>query len=455
MVTSGWCLNLDMDLKNQSVTFFEKVLNSVNPKLFIPNAVHWSDSGGELSIQNQLIKIPDGAGLYIIGFGKASPTMAEAVENILGDRLHSGYIIAPPGSSAHLNKTDMAIGSHPIPDERSIKATHGLFNFINQIPDGSVLINLVSGGTSALLCSPAEPLSLNDLQIAFKLLIESGATIQEINTVRKTLSSVKGGQLLEFLHKHTLLDLMISDIPDDDLKHIGSGPTTPQMISYIEAMSISETYDIFEKFPKSVQNHLRNKVSAVQSIETGVHANRKPVQHYSWIISSAIKAAHKAKSVLENEGFNTSVISPAWSGDINKFQEHIINHVKSNIAMNVSGKMAFIFFGECTVEIRGNGLGGRNQELALRISRELRNFNHNISFLSAGTDGIDGPTDVAGAVVDQNSYENALRKNIDPEEYLRNNDSYHFFQKTDGHIKTGPTGNNVMDLQIILSDPGT
>ncbi len=442
-----------MDLKKQAASLFEKVLNSVNPKLFIPDVIHWSDSGGELTIQNQLIKIPDGTGIYIIGFGKASPTMAEAVENILGDQLQSGYIIAPPGSSANLQKIEMAIGSHPVPDERSIDATNGLIKFLKQIPDGSVILNLVSGGTSSLLCKPAEPLSLEDIQNVYKVLIDSGASIQEINTVRKALSAVKGGQLLRYLQKHMLLDLMISDIPDDDLKHIGSGPSVPQMISYIDAIVISETYNMFEKFPESVQKHLRNKATSVQSFETGIHADYKTFQHHSWIISSAIKVAQKAKFLIEKEGFETSIIRPAWNGDINHFQEHIIEHIKSNIAKNFSQKKALIFFGECTVEIHGTGLGGRNQELALRMSHELRDFNPQIAFLSAGTDGIDGPTDVAGAVVDQHSYDDALHHKIDPEEYLRNNDSYHFFQKAGGHIKTGPTGNNVMDLQIVLFEP--
>lgn len=441
-----------MSLKKVAVKMFKDVLQSVDPKLFMPESLRWSEQTGELFIQDKKFQIPDSKEIFIIGFGKASPTMAQAVEKILGPRLKSGYIIAPPGSSANLKRTEMAIGSHPIPDERSIEATNGLISFVNRIPDDSLILNLISGGTSALLCSPANPLTLKDLQTVTKLLIESGANIQEMNTVRKTLSAVKGGRLLDHLKSHMLIDLIISDVPDDNKKHIGSGPTTPQSISYTDAIELVVKYNIYDNLPENVRDYLNHQANTVKDFHTEDLKGYQPDLHYSRIISSAIKVAHRAAELIKNEKFETKIVEPAWSGDIEKFVKQISHHIEEMLQSDGSDQKALIFFGECTVQIHGDGLGGRNQELALRMSRYLQRYEHEIVFLSAGTDGIDGPTDAAGAVVDQNSYKEALKLDLNPDEYLQNNDSYHFFQEAGGHIMTGPTGNNVMDLQIILSN---
>ncbi len=439
-----------MDLKVEAVSLFKTLLNDVNPRLFMPDALQWSEANGELTIQDDNFRIGNSTEIYVIGFGKASPTMAESLEHILGNRIEAGYIIAPPGSTADLKRIEMAIGSHPIPDQRSISSTKGLISFLEKIPEDSVVLNLISGGASALLCAPAHTLSLEDLQIVFKLLIESGATIQEINSIRKSISAVKGGQLLNHLKHKQLFDLVISDIPDDDLKYIGSGPTTPQTISYTEAIEIAKKYNVYEHYPETVKKYLTGKSESVDLFHTGELAGDLPSVHHSWIISSATKVAHKAAELLINHGYDASIIKPAWSGSIERFEDHISEQLKHMINKTETSKSAMIFFGECTVEIKGDGLGGRNQEIALRMADKLRHYSENIAFLSAGTDGIDGPTDAAGAVVDQNSYKEAVQMDLNPDEYLRNNDSYHFFEELGGHIVTGPTGNNVMDIQLLM-----
>ena len=439
-----------MDLKAEAVSLFKTLLNDVNPRLFMPDSLQWSEMNGELTIQNEKFQIGQSTEIYVIGFGKASPTMAESLEKILGDRIKAGYIIAPPGSSSDLKQIKMAIGSHPIPDKRSIDTTDGLISFIEKIPDESIVLNLISGGASALLCAPAEPLTLEDLQVVFKLLIESGATIQEINAIRKSISAVKGGQLLSHLKNKQLFDLVISDIPDDDLKYIGSGPTTAQEISYTEAVKISEKYNIYDHYPGRVRDYLSGKSESVDLFHTGKQVSNLPSAHHSWIISSATKVAHKASDLLKEHGYDATIIKPAWSGRIEEFEIHISDRLKYLIHKTDLSKSASIFFGECTVEIKGDGLGGRNQEIALRMADKLQHYSENVVFLSAGTDGIDGPTDAAGAVVDQNSYIDAVRMGLSPLQYLQNNDSYHFFKEFGGHIVTGPTGNNVMDIQLLL-----
>lgn len=431
-------------MKEEAEQFFRETLKNVNPKEFIPSILKWVPESNSISIYNTTFDITS-TSCYLIGMGKASPTMAEAVEKILGDKLKAGCIIAPPGSQANLTRTDMHIGSHPLPDENSFAASEKLVSFIQKIPENALIINLISGGTSSLVCSPADGVSKNELRALYKHLLHSGATIQEINTVRKTISTVKGGQLLSFFNNRiTLVDLIISDIPNDDLKYVGSGPSTSQEISFEDAISVLHKYGIWSNISKSLQNYFLDTCDSIGSFRTDDLDN-----HHQWIVSSASKVAEETKNMLSKAGYETTVIQPAWTGLIDEFEKHITYQIETTINPNVD-KQALILFGECTVKITGDGLGGRNQELALRMAKRLDQFDRPITFLSCGTDGIDGPTDVAGAVVDQQTIETAIGSGLNPDEFIHRNDSYHFFKKRGGHIHTGPTGNNVMDLQIIL-----
>ncbi|MDX1642389.1 MAG: DUF4147 domain-containing protein, partial [Balneolaceae bacterium] len=359
-----------------------------------------------------------------------------------------GFIIAPPDTEKKPSKIEMMEGSHPLPDENSLQATKKLISFIEEIPDNSLIINLLSGGTSALLCHPANGLKIEDFQKTYKILLESGADIHEVNTVRKALSEVKGGRLLSYFNNVTLIDLVISDVPNDELASIGSGPTTSQEISYDKAFKVLKKYMIWNNLPHEVRNHLADKMDE-ESQNGGAFQIGDMPNHKSWIVSSASKVAQKTKSMLEEKGYETTLVEPAWSGLVDDFEDHIMKQFEG-LKNNNSIKKALVFYGESTVKVTGDGLGGRNQEIALRMARQLKDYNQHLIFLSAGTDGIDGPTDVAGAVIDQTTYEVAKSNNIDPDEYIENNDSYHFFEKVGGHIKTGPTGNNVMDIQLLL-----
>ena len=437
-----------MDLKQKTVSTFKSILKNVNPKEFLPEIVNWDPSTSTLSIYDQEFSIDEGQKIYVIGTGKASSTMAEAMESILGDSLDGGLIIAPPDSKADLKTIKMILGSHPLPDGDSINSTKELLNFMKEIPDGSYVINLISGGTSALLCYPVESVSVDEIRKVYNLLLESGASIHEVNTVRKTVSQVKGGRMLDRLNHTTLLDLVISDVPDDDLRFIGSGPSAAQEISFNEAKNVAEKYEIWERLPESVRKHIAAKLN---SSKESIIQTKDFNSHHSWIVSSASKVAEKTESLLTEAGFETELIHPAWTGLIEDFEEHITKKIYSLIA-DKTGKQALVFYGECTVKVTGGGLGGRNQELALRMAKRLKNLQKNIAFLSAGTDGIDGPTDAAGGVVDQNTFSKAKSENIDPDKFIEKNDSYHFFQKYGGHIITGPTGNNVMDIQIVLAE---
>lgn len=437
-----------MNLTNQAENFFRSILKNVNPREFFPEILRWNAEDNLLTVYDHRFSTGNGQNIYVIGTGKASPTMAEATESILGDRIEAGLIIAPPGSRAELSTIEMLEGTHPIPDEKSFEASKKLVSFADGIPDDSIVINLISGGTSALFALPVEGISMTELQQVFKALLQSGASIHEVNTVRKTLSQVKGGRFLSRLNHTTLIDLVISDVPDDDLRYIGSGPTIAQEISFRESVDVLEKYSILEDLPESVKEHLQNGLNAEEKnneIESSIDFD----QHFSWIVSSASIVAGRTKELIEQEGYQTELVSPAWSGLIDDFEEKIFKKVKS-VLDSGSKKKALVFFGECTVKVTGDGLGGRNQELALRMAKRLKDLKQNITFLSAGTDGIDGPTDAAGAIVTQKTWQKAKNNGVDPGDYIDRNDSYHFFQKAGGHIITGPTGNNVMDLQIVL-----
>tara|TARA_R100001143_G_C3361105_1_gene135934 strand:+ start:15862 stop:17187 length:1326 start_codon:yes stop_codon:yes gene_type:complete len=437
-----------MNLSEEAVTIFKSTLSNVDPKLFIPEIVTFDISNACFKVFNEEFKLEKNQTIYVIGSGKASATMAEAIEKIFSDHIHSGLIIAPPHSKSNLRTIQMLEGNHPIPDKKSLDSTEKYLEFIQSIPPGSYVFNLISGGTSALLCKPVQSISIEDLQQVFKLLIESGASIQEINTVRKTLSEVKGGQLLKHLKHVHLLDLIISDVPDDDLRFIGSGPTVAQEISYAQSIAVTKKYELWKNLPENVQNHL--KMNAANEDEKTILQNRFDFDnHKSWIVSSAVKVAKETSFIAKNRGFDVVLFEPAWTGSIDDFEEFIYQNT-TEFLQGESKNMALIFFGECTVNISGNGKGGRNQELALRMAKSFSQINTPITFLSAGTDGIDGPTDAAGAVIDENTFNDAKKKGLDPQKFLNENDSYHFFKQYGNHIVTGPTGNNVMDLQIVL-----
>lgn len=437
-----------MKLADEVVSIFKSTLSNVDPKLFIPDIVKFDISGAHFKVYDEEFKLEKNQKIYVIGSGKASATMAEAFENIFSNHIHSGLIIAPPNSQSNLTTIQMLKGNHPIPDIKSLNSTEKYLEFLKTIPPGSYVFNLISGGTSALLCKPVSSISIEDLQRVFKLLIQSGASIQEINTVRKTLSQVKGGQLLKRLNQVHLLDLIISDVPDDDLRFIGSGPTVAQEISYTQSIAVTKKYDLWKNLPENVCTHLKMKASS-DGNDSALQNNNDFDNHKSWIVSSAIKVAKETAFIAKNRGYDVLLFEPAWTGNIDDFEEHIyqqtIKYLKGD-----SKNMALIFFGECTVAISGDGKGGRNQELALRMAKRFSQIDTPIAFLSAGTDGIDGPTDAAGAVIDENTVNDAKQRGLDIEKYLSENDSYHFFKQFGNHIITGPTGNNVMDIQIVL-----
>lgn len=434
-----------MKVKLCAEQIFRQVLDSVNPVSGIPSLLDWNPMQRNVHIRNASIPLPDDRALFVTGFGKASASMAAGLEAVFGDRIRGGMVITTPDPLHRPEKIELAFGSHPYPDESSLSATRRLIKTLHEIPDNSLVLNLLSGGTSSLLCRPVNGIRTGEIRELFQLLVTSGMAIDEINAVRKACSAVKGGQLLKYYDHVDLVNLIISDVPGDRFEDIGSGPTIPQTISYRKATRILKEHRLWDNLPASIRNHLEQRPAGSPDYTPAVKPPRLNV-----MVSSARTVARKAAELCREQGYDTWCAETPWSGPIGDFKEHIISSIRKH-AEDKSPK-ALIFFGECTVSVSGNGKGGRNQELALLMARELKDLERPVTFLSGGTDGIDGPTDAAGAVVNQTTWKQAEKKGIDPAGHLNNNDSYHFFEQAGGHIKTGPTGNNVMDLQIAILD---
>lgn len=436
-----------MEPKEVLKSLFLAGLETCLPVQAVKDAV--SLKGKQLIIKGYELDLGDRP-VYVLAAGKAAVPMYEAMQDILGEYLCQGLVITSQNEKAKsCNADELITAAHPKPDEQSFTAGKKAVAFFKEIPENGLVLNLLSGGTSSLMCHPAEGISVGELNTIFELLNNSGATISEINTVRKHCSQIKGGQLLRFLNAEaTLVDLVISDVPDDDLSVIGSGPTTPDLSTYQDAYHILLNYELWDQLPGSVRSHIERGLDG-QRMETLKPGEDPLREHYAHIISSAQMLAEKISELASDKGFSYQLADKVFNEDVVKISKRIAEKVVGYTDANHATPTIFIYYGESTVQVTGDGKGGRNQELALRGAVEIAD-NDNISWLSAGTDGVDGPTDAAGAIVDGTTIPKAKEKGLDAQSYLRNNDSYHFHEQMGTILKTGPTGNNLMDLVLVL-----
>jgi len=426
---------------------FKKALDRCSPSVVVSESVS-IDQEGNLQLRNQ--QFAAGIPVYVLAVGKAAIPMFGAINTILGDRITSSLVITPNWQKASdCPADDVIVSSHPSPDERSVEAGRTTTRFLENIPEESLIIALISGGTSSSLCLPPESIPVDDLNRTFDLLNGSGATIRDINTVRKHCSKLKGGQLLSYLDpKVSLVDLVISDVPNDDLSIIGSGPTTPDSSTFQDAYHILLEYELWERIPDSIRAHVEKGLTG--EVPETVKPGRDPIKsHQSYIISSAHDLAETAGDLAENK-CQSYVAEEAYNEDVKDVAAMISNRIDELQDKSLK-PLLLIFYGESTVNVAGDGKGGRNQELALLGALKIAG-KENVTWLSAGTDGVDGPTDAAGAIVDEKTISRAREKEIDPETYLENNDSYHFHEQMGTLFKTGPTGNNLMDVVLVLID---
>ncbi len=386
--------------------------------------------------------------VWILGAGKASVAMAAELYEELPHPPKDGIIISP--TEDYLDNIQIFKGTHPYPSAENIAASYEFLDLAKKIPTGDTVYFCLSGGASSLLTIPPFGIEVEELIDTNRLLLESGANIQEINTVRKHICELKGGKLAAAFSHTRLITLVNSDVPGNDLSTIGSGPTIGDPTTFQEAKDILRSFDLWEKIPISVQTHIQLGVEGV------ISENPKPdssifKNHSNKLCHSAENLVASLSTEISKQGFDTWVSPEAYSGDVRAVAKEISSYAISVLSKNfpVNKPAAMIFYGESYVTVKGNGLGGRNQELALICAISLEG-QHDVTLISLGTDGVDGPTDAAGAVINSFTTLQARKKKISPEEFVVNNDSYHFHEQMGTLIKTGPTGNNLMDLQILI-----
>ena len=375
--------------------------------------------------------------IQVIGAGKAAASMARAVEGLLGRRISGGFINVPDGGSVRLHRIQLHPCGHPIPDERGAEGARRILEIAHAAGPRDLLIALISGGASAMLPAPAPPLTLAGKQALTRQLLASGATIHEMNAVRKHLSLIKGGQLAQAASPATVIALLLSDVVGDDPGVIGSGPTVPDPSTVADAVRILDKYGV--------------------SVPAGaLHETPKPgdpafARSRHVIVGSNQQAVAAAAECARRLGYRTMVLSTTIEGETREIASMHAAIAREVLASNrpIRRPACLLSGGETTVTVRGRGLGGRNQEFVLAAILALGEVGP-VTILSAGTDGIDGPTDAAGAIADSSTLARAASLGLDARRFLDDNDSYRFFEPLDALLRTGPTGTNVADVQVLL-----
>lgn len=393
--------------------------------------------------------------ILVIGAGKAAGRMAQAIETLLAGRIEAGLVIVKQGHTVPLKVIEQVEASHPVPDAAGLEGARRILGMAQSADEKTLVICLLSGGASALLVSPVNGLTLQDKQQVTGLLLNAGASIGELNAVRKHLSAVKGGRLAQAVYPARMVTLILSDVIGDRLDVIASGPTAADGASFADAWQVIEKYGVEEKIPLRAKNYLRRGMAG-QEPET-VKAGDPCLDKGNNIIVGSIRLALDAAAEKSRQlGYATEIITAELQGEARDAARFMSQTARDRLpGLQENDRLCLLFGGETTVTVKGRGKGGRNQELALAFAMEIAGL-EGVSLLSAGTDGGDGPTDAAGAIVDGNTVAHARQLGIEPGTYLDNNDSYHFFHQFDAlsgehsHFITGPTGTNVMDLQIVL-----
>ncbi|MCL0103933.1 glycerate kinase [Dehalococcoidia bacterium] len=386
--------------------------------------------------------------VVVVGGGKAGVAMAMALEQSLGDKLTHGIVNIPRGTMPQIPPATIELveASHPIPDESGMEGARRMLELVGGLGQHDLVICLISGGGSALMPLPAEGVTLGELQEVTHLLLRSGAAIQELNAVRKHLSAIKGGQLARAASPARTVSLIISDVVGDRLDTIASGPTYPDSTTYSDALSVIERYELKEEVPPGILAHLTNGARGAipETPKAGEECFRKA---YYKIIASNADALAAAEEVGRAHGFNVRILTTTMQGEARQVGEYLSRVAREvcETGRPIPRPALLLLGGEATVTVKGAGFGGRNQELVLSAARGIAGLD-TVAIVSFSTDGVDGPTNAAGAVADGFTIRRAEQLGLDPALYLENNDSHSFFKELGDLLVTGPTGTNVMDI---------
>jgi len=440
-------------MRSQAQELFRASLKRVDPYEAVRRFVRLDGNNLLLDEEGEsetVLDLQAFARIFVVGGGKATAPMARAVEDTLGERVRQGIINVKYGFGGELLRTKLIEAGHPLPDQKGVDGARKILDLLQSAGEGDLVFSLISGGGSALLPLPAGTITLAEKQALTKKLLECGASIEEINAIRKHISLSKGGQLARAAFPATTVNLMLSDVVGDKMDVIASGPFVPDQSTFKEAWAIIEKYELTD-IPQSIKAHLQKGLEG-KIPETPKLGDVVFSRVYNRIVGSNLLALEAAKAEAERMGYTTLILSSMVEGETKE-----VARVHTAIAKEIlaSGQpirppACVISGGETTVTIRGHGLGGRNQEFCLAAALDLMDLPPRVVILSGGTDGNDGPTPAAGAMVDQQTVQRGIQAGMKAAEYLRNNDSFHFFEKTGELLVTGPTKTNVMDVRIVL-----
>jgi glycerate 2-kinase len=435
-------------MREHAMQIFQAGLQAVDPVEAIIRHVRLNDN--LLIIGERQFNLKDYDRILVVGAGKAIAPMAKTVEDLLGNRISGGVIVVKDEHGLPLKKIKVREASHPVPDERGVNGTEQILSLVEKAGERHLIICLISGGGSALLIAPAKDISLEDKQNTTKLLLACGATIHEMNTVRKHLSRVKGGRLAQMAYPATVASLILSDVVGDDLDVIASGPTVPDSGTFQDARKILKGYGIWDQLAPSVRSHI-DKGAAGRTEDTPKSDNPAFKRCSQVLVGTNLQALKAAGREAQRLGYHPLILSSKVEGEAREVARFYAAIAKEILSSNnpIESPACVLCGGETTVTLRGDGRGGRNQEFALAAAVAIDGWD-NIVVLSGGTDGTDGPTDAAGAIADGNTVARARKKDMDPRGFIQRNDSYNFFQKLDDLVMTGPTRTNVMDLYMLL-----
>lgn len=442
----------ETQLRRQAQVIFLRGVRAADP--FQAVLRHLRLEGRNLIIGRRRLPTASIRDIYVVGAGKASVLMAAAVERVLGRRIRAGWINVKYGHTARLRRIELNECGHPVPDASGVLGARRIMEIARQAGEEDLVICLISGGASALMPAPAPPVTLEEKQQVTRLLLACGATIHEINAVRKHISEIKGGQLARLAYPARVVALLLSDVIGDQPDVIGSGPTAPDSSTFATALAVLDRYGLRERVPASVRERLEQG-AAGKIPETPKAGDPVFERTQNLVVGSNRSAVEAAAAAARRLGLKPLVLSTMIEGETRE-----VARVHAAVAREIlaSGQPArppvcVISGGETTVTLRGKGLGGRNQEFVLAAAIELAGLPR-VVVLSGGTDGTDGPTDAAGAIADGATLARAERIGLHARRLLDDNDSYRFFEPLGDLIKTGPTNTNVMDLRLVLVGRG-
>ena len=422
----------------------EEALRAADPRRFVERAVRLRE--GTLVAGGRSFRLDRYRRVLVIGAGKASCLMAEGVWRILGERVTEGLVIIPEYQREvpELGRIRFERSTHPLPTLKGVRAVRRMLEVVGRPGEDDMVLCLISGGGSSLMPMPAEGVKLRDKAATTEMLMKAGADIRELNCVRKHLSAIKGGRLAERLFPATVLTLVVSDVVGDDIGFVASGPTVPDATTYRMARSVLVRRSLWGSVPESVRRRIQ------EGVEGRVPETPKPgsgvfSRVHNVLIGTNRDACIAAVRRLRVEGYRARLLSTRIQGEAREVGRRL-----GLLARRAVGaRVAFVAGGETTVRVVGKGRGGRNQELALAAAMRMEGA-RGAALLAFSTDGVDGPTDAAGAIADWRTVERASAIGMDPARYLEENDSYDFFRRLGDLVMTGPTGANVNDVVIAL-----